>query len=102
MKANARSLIPVLGIFSFLIFLGMSCQPFLYRNSNDCGSNYSGSCDRYRDYSYSYGYQNRIGYPYYYRNQSYGTNGGGGHRHNPMHIPSGRFHNVGRPSHWKL
>ncbi|WP_125231948.1 hypothetical protein [Leptospira adleri] len=102
MKANVRILFPFLGIFSFLVFFGMSCQPYLYRNYNDCAANYAGNCEGYRGYS-SYGYQNRAGYPNYYRNQSYGTFGtGGGYRHNPMHIPSGRFHNLGRPSHWKL
>ncbi|MBM9499495.1 hypothetical protein JWG44_04430 [Leptospira sp. 201903071] len=105
MKANARSMGPVVGIFSFLIFLGMSCQPYLYRSYNDCGSNYSGNCDGYRSYSSPYGYQNRGYYPNYYRNPSYntfGTGNGGGYHHNPMHIPSGRFHNLGRPSRWKL
>ncbi|WP_147456627.1 hypothetical protein [Leptospira stimsonii] len=105
LKANLKKLFSIFGIIGFLIFFGMSCQPYLYRNYNDCGGNYSGNCDGYRGYS-SYGYQNRGAYPNYYRNPSYGNfgtgNTGGGFRHNPMHVPSGRFHNLGRPSHWKL
>ncbi|MBM9575706.1 hypothetical protein JWG45_00935 [Leptospira sp. 201903070] len=106
MMENAKLRFPTIGIFVLLISLGMSCQPYMYRNYNDCARNDSGNCDGYRRYS-SYGFQNRPGYPGYYRNDSnYGTNGigngGSGFRHNPMHIPSGRFHNLGRPSRWKL
>ncbi|TGK02130.1 hypothetical protein EHO58_15875 [Leptospira selangorensis] len=39
-------------------------------------------------------------YPYrnYQNNYSSPTRSG----HNPLYIPAGRFHNVGRPSKWKL
>ncbi|EPG66783.1 putative lipoprotein [Leptospira wolffii serovar Khorat str. Khorat-H2] len=93
--------------FSFLTFLLLgfsSCASFdnleqanypqncNYVQSYNCGS-VSSSRTYYRSYPSNSRYRNTPGY--YYRPSS---NTG----HNPFYVPSGRFHNVGRPSKWRL
>ncbi|PJZ56701.1 hypothetical protein [Leptospira barantonii] len=107
MKANAR-LFFFLGSVGLFILLSTGCYTGPYRYYDDCqsmGPSYSRDCGRYSNYGYGggYGYRNQGYYPYYRNNPYYyGNGGGGGNRHNPLHIPSGRFHNAGHPAKWKL
>ncbi|MBM9589682.1 hypothetical protein JWG41_04450 [Leptospira sp. 201903075] len=60
----------------------------------------------YRDYPYPYqGSRGSYGVPYPYHGggnqfQVPRTHGGGGH--NPLHVPAGRYHNMGNPGKWRL
>ncbi len=89
--------------FHFLFIVG-----FLFLGSMGCAS-LDGNGDRYYRnscYSYNCDYTNQ-GYNYrayrsYNNYPQYRSSGGGNGGHNPFHVPSGRFHNVGRPSGWKL
>ncbi|PKA15024.1 hypothetical protein CH363_15705 [Leptospira haakeii] len=55
----------------------------------------SGTGNYYRSSRGYYPYRN-------YQNNYYTPAGSGRTGRNPFHIPAGRFHNVGRPSKWKL
>ncbi|WP_232369482.1 hypothetical protein [Leptospira abararensis] len=65
--------------------------------------------DRYRGGNgqnfrhYPYQYQNGNGYNYPYnggRSSFQSPHHGGGH--NPLHVPAGRYHNMGNPGKWRL
>ncbi|RHX94067.1 hypothetical protein DLM76_13970 [Leptospira yasudae] len=106
MKVNAKGFF-FLGSVGLFLFLSTGCYTGPYRHYDNCqmGSMYSRPCDRYlNDYGYGggYGYGYRPYQNYYYRQYPYYNNGGGGGGHNPFHVPSGRYHNIGRPSKWKL
>ncbi|TGL72038.1 hypothetical protein [Leptospira kmetyi] len=106
MKVNAKRFF-FLGSVGIFLLLSTGCYTGPYRYYDDCqsmGSSYSRDCGRYSNYGYGgYGYRNQGYYPYYRNNPYYyGNGGGGGSRHNPLHIPSGRFHNAGHPGKWKL
>ncbi|MCB1143758.1 MAG: hypothetical protein KDK54_16030 [Leptospiraceae bacterium] len=69
---------------------GYSNQPYGYGNT--------GMYPYYRNYNSQNPY-NRQFYPYQnYRGNIYG----GGHNHNPFHIPGGRYKNSGNPRKWRL
>ncbi|MDV6237092.1 hypothetical protein CH379_015785 [Leptospira ellisii] len=86
-----------------LFLFGIGCMTYPHRYDEDCNSASYASCGGYRGYYSPYGFQNQYGYPGYYRQypRYYNNNGGGSH-HNPFHVPSGRYHNLGRPSKWRL
>lgn len=105
MKANVKSLFLHCSLAGMALLFCTGCYTGPYRYYDQCqmGSTYSRPCDRYlNDYGYGGGYGYRPYQNYYYRQYPYYNNAGGGGGHNPFHVPSGRYHNIGRPSKWKL
>ncbi|TGJ99431.1 hypothetical protein EHO59_16355 [Leptospira semungkisensis] len=94
------------GLFKKIFYAALLFGLILLANLN-CATMDSG----YRGYNRSgcYGYNCGYGYGNYYNNRyrQYGgypgyQSSGGFRNHNPLFVPAGRFHNVGRPSHWRL
>ncbi|TGJ98479.1 hypothetical protein EHQ53_01795 [Leptospira langatensis] len=81
-------------LFGLMFLANLNCASMDsgYRGYNrsgcyNCGYNYGGYYNnRYRQYG---------GYPGY-------QSSGGTRTHNPFFVPAGRYHNIGRPSHWRL
>ncbi|EQA37751.1 hypothetical protein LEP1GSC047_4276 [Leptospira inadai serovar Lyme str. 10] len=95
------TLIRLTGIGLALLFLS-ECATFpnqydgaYGQSTNNCSGNVRYSCNR-SYYPYRYGN--------YYGNQTMNSYNQGSRSsgHNPFFVPGSRYHNLGRPSHWRL
>ncbi|TGK38639.1 hypothetical protein EHQ12_04515 [Leptospira gomenensis] len=102
MLIKSRFAIRILPLTISVFLFGIGCMTYPHRYDEDCTAAGSDACGGYRGYYSPYGFQNQYGYPRYYRQYPRYYNNGGGSHHNPFHVPSGRYHNLGRPSKWKL
>ncbi|XDD47142.1 hypothetical protein AB3N60_03385 [Leptospira sp. WS39.C2] len=86
-----------------LSFLGSGCITPDYANDSYYSRNHGPGGQNYRQHhSPYYGPRGQYGVPYHGGGSQFHVPGGSGGGHNPMHVPGGRYHNIGRPGKWRL